>query len=432
LEYNNNRLCKGGRKLAENLELKNSVAEALEKIAGISAVQKGLSFLKNDNDRTSADQKELTSIPAPTFEEGERGEYYRRRLEELGIEDISKDDAGNIFGLRKGTGNGPRIAVCAHLDTVFPAGTDTVPKEKDGKIYAPGIADDGRGLAAVLTLIRAFNETGIETEADILFGATVGEEGLGDLNGVKALFAQDHGIDGFISIEPGSPERITYLGAGSKRYEIIYKGPGGHSFGDFGTASAIHAAGKAIAGIADLKVPEDPKTTFNVGIVSGGTSVNTIAAEARLIIDLRSVSADELARVENEALSIIKEAADADSGITVEIKQVGDRPAGSQDLESAIVQTAAEASRQLGFTASFEKASSTDSNVPIALGIPAVTLGGGGSFGGIHTLEEYFDPQDAYYGPQAIFLCILGLAGVKGISSPLLGFHRQNASEGSL
>ncbi|MGD6856760.1 M20/M25/M40 family metallo-hydrolase [Bacillus infantis] len=418
--------------MAENPELKNSAAEALEKIAGISAVQKGLSFLKNDNDRTSADQKELTSIPAPTFEEGERGEYYRRRLEELGIEDISKDDAGNIFGLRKGTGNGPRIAVCAHLDTVFPAGTDTVPKEKDGKIYAPGIADDGRGLAAVLTLIRAFNETGIETEGDILFGATVGEEGLGDLNGVKALFGQDHGIDGFISIEPGSPERITYLAAGSKRYEIIYKGSGGHSFGDFGTPSAIHAAGKAIAGIADLKVPEDPKTTFNVGIVSGGTSVNTIAAEARLIIDLRSVSADELAKVENEALSIIKGAAGAGSGITVEIKQVGDRPAGSQDIESAIVQTAAEASRQLGFTASFEKASSTDSNVPIALGIPAVTLGGGGSFGGIHTLEEYFDPKEAYYGPQAIFLCILGLAGVKGISSPLLGSRRKNNAEGSL
>ncbi|WP_336990399.1 M20/M25/M40 family metallo-hydrolase [Bacillus infantis] len=417
--------------MAENIELKNSVAEALEKIAGISAVQKGLSFLKNDNDRTSADQKELTSIPAPTFEEGERGEYYRRRLEELGIEDISKDDAGNIFGLRKGTGNGPRIAVCAHLDTVFPAGTDTVPKVKDGKIYAPGIADDGRGLAAVLTLIRAFNETGIETEGDILFGATVGEEGLGDLNGVKALFGQDHGIDGFISIEPGSPERITYLAAGSKRYEITYKGTGGHSFGDFGTPSAIHAAGKAIAGIADLKVPEDPKTTFNVGIVSGGTSVNTIAAEARLIIDLRSVSADELARVESEALSIIKEAAGgADSGITVEIKQVGDRPAGSQDMESAIVQTAAEASRQLGFIPSFEKASSTDSNVPIALGIPAVTLGGGGSFGGIHTLEEYFDPQDAYYGPQAIFLCILGLTGIKGISSPVLDSRRKNNAEG--
>lgn len=417
--------------MAENIELKNSVAEALEKIAGISAVQKGLSFLKNDNDRTSADQKELTSIPAPTFEEGERGEYYRRRLEELGIEDISKDDAGNIFGLRKGTGNGPRIAVCAHLDTVFPAGTDTVPKVKDGKIYAPGIADDGRGLAAVLTLIRAFNETGIETEGDILFGATVGEEGLGDLNGVKALFGQDHGIDGFISIEPGSPERITYLAAGSKRYEITYKGSGGHSFGDFGTPSAIHAAGKAIAGIADLKVPEDPKTTFNVGIVSGGTSVNTIAAEARLIIDLRSVSADELARVESEALSIIKEAAGgADSGITVEIKQVGDRPAGSQDMESVIVQTAAEASRQLGFIPSFEKASSTDSNVPIALGIPAVTLGGGGSFGGIHTLEEYFDPQDAYYGPQAIFLCILGLTGIKGISSPVLDIRRKNNAEG--
>lgn len=389
-------------------------------------VKEGLDFLKDDHDQTTAEQIELTEISAPTFEEEVRGEFYKKRLIELGIENVQTDDVGNVFGIRQGTGNGPRLVVCAHLDTVFPEGTDVVAKKKDGKIYAPGIADDGRGLATVLTLIRAFNHTGIETEGDIIFGATVGEEGLGDLRGVKALFQSRDDIDGFISIEPGDPARTTYLATGSVRNSVAYKGPGGHSFGAFGTPSAVHALGRAIAMIGDIEVPSEPRTTFNVGTIKGGTTVNTIAAEANMVIDLRSTSQEELAKLEENALAIIKIAAEDENKrwnkdlIQIEIKQVGNRPAGTQNSDSVIVQASLVAAKTLGFEPILDGASSTDSNVPISLGIPAVTLGGGGAFGGCHTLQEYFDPTDAFYGPQKIWLTILGLVGVKDVSKALL------------
>ncbi|WP_059173940.1 M20/M25/M40 family metallo-hydrolase [Bacillus sp. FJAT-27445] len=389
-------------------------------------VQAGLNFLEEDNDYTTSEQIAITEISAPTFAESIRGLDYKRRLIGYGLQNVGTDSNGNVFGIRRGTGAGPKLVVCAHLDTVFPEGTDVKAKQRDGRIYAPGISDDGRGLAAVLTLLRAFEKTGIQTVGDILFGATVGEEGLGDLNGVKALFENNKEIDGFISIEPGSPERITYLGTGSRRYHISYIGPGGHSFGDFGKPSAIHALGRAIAGIGDLETPAEPKTTFTVGTITGGTSVNTISASAEMLLDLRSVSPDALAELEEKAMGIVREAADAENkrwdtdAIRVEINLVGDRPAGSQPKDSMIVQAAMASSTALGFEPELGGPISTDSNVPISLGIPAVTLGGGGGVGGCHTLEEYYEPAGAYKGVQNIFLTILGLVGMDRVSQPLL------------
>ena len=296
----------------------------------------------------------------------------------------------------------------------------------DGKIYAPGIGDDGRGLAVVLTLIRALNHADIQTEGDLIIGATVGEEGLGDLRGVKALFENRQDIDGFISIEPGKPNRIVYLGTGSKRYKVSYKGPGGHSFGNFGTPSPIHALGRAIANISSLETPTNPKTTFNVGIINGGTSVNTIAEVGEMVIDIRSNAQDELAKLEEKILTIIKVAAEEENlrwksdELTVDIELVGDRPAGNQSPDSIIVQASLAATAALGFEPILNDASSTDSNVPINLGIPAVTLGGGGDSGGHHTLNEYFDPTDAHYGPQVILLTMLGLIGLENVTTPLL------------
>ncbi len=392
-----------------------------------SVIKEALAFFKGENENTLKDQIELTEIPAPTFDEKERGKEYRQRLARLGLKDIHTDEVGNMFGVRRGTGNGPTIAVCAHLDTVFPEGTDVKVKHRDGKVYAPGISDDGRGLAVVLTLIKALDHLGIQTKGDILFGATVGEEGLGDLYGVKALFEKrKEEIDGFISIEPGCPSRTTYLATGSRRYSVTYRGPGGHSFGNYGLASAIHALGRAVAMISELKTPSDPRTTFTVGTINGGTSVNTIAAEANMVIDLRSTSQQELLKLEDKVLEIIKKAAEEENkhwnrdDIQVEIKQVGDRPAGSQPSKSVIVQAALASSKAVGFEPELGSPSSTDSNVPISLGIPAVTLGGGGDFGGVHTLEEFFDPTDAYYGPQQVLLTVLGLVGVEGISEPLI------------
>ncbi|MBD8068713.1 M20/M25/M40 family metallo-hydrolase [Bacillus sp. PS06] len=418
--------------MGKDLILSEKVENVFQRVTENVDVKEALAFLKEDNDRTAEEQIEITTIPAPTFAEDTRGADYKKRLEQLGIQYIKVDDVGNVFGIRPGSGNGPTLVVCAHLDTVFPEGTDTVAKRVDGKIYAPGISDDGRGLAVVLTLIRALNHAGIETEGDLVFGATVGEEGLGDLRGVKELFKDNDEIDGFISIEPGDPERITYLGTGSARYQVTYKGPGGHSFGNFGTPSTIHALGRAIAMISQLETPAEPKTTFNVGMINGGTSVNTIAEEASMLVDLRSNSQEELEKLDKKVLHILQRAADEENErwqtdvITVDVKRVGDRPAGSQRADAAIVQASVAASKSLGFEGILGDASSTDSNVPIFLGIPAVTLGGGGDFGGVHTLNEYFDPTDSYFGAQKIFLTMMGLVGVKGVSEPLLEKRKVN------
>jgi tripeptide aminopeptidase len=397
-----------------------------ETLYNTKIVNDALDFLEEDNDETAKEQIHFTAIPAPTFKEQIRGDFFQKRFRELGLQNVRVDGHGNIFGFRPGSGKGPKLVVSAHLDTVFPEGTDVEAKIVDGKIYAPGIADDGRGLASLLTLIRAFNKANIKTIGNIIFVATVGEEGLGDLNGVKGLFADNKDIDGFISIEPGTPGEVTYLATGSRRYRITYSGPGGHSFGDFGIPSAIHALGRAIAKISDLQVPENPKTTFNVGTINGGTSVNTIAASASMVLDMRSTSKEELMKLEEQVIEILHKSAAKENqrwgknSIEVEFELVGDRPAGSQAEEAVIVQSALAAARALGFEPKLNQPSSTDSNVPISLGIPAVTLGGGGAFGGCHTLQEYFDPKDAHFGVQKILLTILGLVGVKSVTAPLL------------
>jgi tripeptide aminopeptidase len=409
-----------------NFVISKDIQETYETLLQAQPIKDALAFIEADNSYTVAEQIEFTAIPAPTFEERVRGEFFLDRFNELGLKSVRVDEYGNIFGERPGIGQGPKLVVSAHLDTVFPAETDVVAKELDGKIYAPGIADDGRGLAALLSMIRAFQQSGIATVGDIVFVATVGEEGLGDLRGVKGLFADHKDIDGFISIEPGTPGEVTYLATGSRRYRVSYTGPGGHSFGNFGIPSAIHALGRAIAAISDVRVSNDPKTTFNVGTIEGGTSVNTIAANAAMVIDMRSTSQEELAKLEAQVLSILQQAAKEENerwgkeSIELDLELVGDRPAGRQSAESIIVQAALAAANILGFESKLNQPSSTDSNVPISLGIPAVTLGGGGDYGGCHTLQEYFDPTDAHLGVQKLFLHCLGLVGYHELTEAIL------------
>jgi tripeptide aminopeptidase len=407
--------------------ISDKVRNIHETLMETKSIKEALEFLEQDNENTVAEQIELTAIPAPTFAEHVRGQFFQKRFTELGLQNVRVDEHGNIFGFRPGSGEGPKLVVSAHLDTVFPEGTDVEAKVIDGKIFAPGIADDGRGLAALLTLIRAVNTIDFQTVGDIVFVATVGEEGLGDLRGVKGLFADNSDIDGFISIEPGTPNEITYLATGSRRYRVTYSGPGGHSFGNFGIPSAIHALGRAIAMISEIQVSENPKTTFNVGTINGGTSVNTIAASASMVLDMRSTSQDELKKLEEQVVTLLYQAAadenlrwDKVDSIKVELELVGDRPAGSQSAEAVIVQSAMAAASALGFEPELNNPSSTDSNVPIGLGIPAVTLGGGGHYGGCHTLQEFFEPKDAHYGVQKILLTILGLVGVHNVTEPLL------------
>src|SRR4051794_26061507 len=306
---------------------------------------KTLDDLKQDDAAALDEQKRITEIPAPPFKEKVRAEYFLKRMQELGFKDASIDAEGNVIALRKGSGGGrPKLVVSAHLDTVFPEGTDVTVKEKDGLILAPGIGDDSRGLAALLSLIKSINANDLATVGDVMFVGTVGEEELGNLRGVKALFRDHSDIDGFISIDGLGISRVVNQATGSHRYEMIFRGPGGHSFQEFGLPSAIHAMGRAIAHIAELQTPSDPKTTFTVGTVSGGTSVNAIAGEARMAVDMRSNSTEELLKLEARLLDLVRQAVTEENTrwhsdkLTVEIKLIGDRAAGIVAMDSPIVQ----------------------------------------------------------------------------------------------
>lgn len=407
------------------------VAVVYEKLASSRQIADSLAFLAADEAATLADQKAITEIPSPPFEETARAGYYRKRLRVLGLEKVTADREGNVFGVYKGTGSGPALFVAAHLDTVFPAGTDTTVREKAGRLYAPGIADDARGLAAILSVVRALKAARIKPAGDLVFGGTVGEEGLGDLRGVKAFFRDNKNIDGFITVDGTGVGLITYLATGSLRYEITYHAPGGHSWNAFGLPSATHALGRAIAKLADLEPPQQPKTTFTVGTVIGGTSVNSIAAEATMLLDIRSTCQEELRKLEKTVITLVKQAAGeenkrwASSAVTASLKPVGDRPAGGQPPDATIVQAAWASTLAIGQTPELSPASSTDANLPINLGIPALRLGGGGAEGQNHSLEEWYDPDGSFRGPQKILLTILGLVGVDGLTEPLLAARKK-------
>jgi tripeptide aminopeptidase len=405
-----------------------AVEAAYQAILADPKVIKTLEDIKADDDTAFAEQKRITEIPAPPYKEKVRAEYYLKRFQELGFKDAAIDSEGNVIGLRKGSGGGrPKLVVSAHLDTVFPEGTDVTVKEKDGVILAPGIGDDSRGLAALLSLIKSINANGIATVGDVLFVGTVGEEELGNLRGVKALFRDHADIDGFISIDGLGITRVVNQATGSHRYEMIFKGPGGHSFQEFGLPSAIHAMGRAIAKISDLQTPSEPKTTFTVGTVGGGTSVNAIAGEARMAVDMRSDSTEELLKLEARLLDLVKQAVVEENArwksdkMSVEIKLIGDRPAGIVAMDSPIVQATQRAVSAItrGPRVTFA-GSSTDSNLAMSLGIPAVTIGGGGDGGNWHSRNEWYKPVDAYYGPQNALLTMLMLTGLDGVTKPAL------------
>ena len=412
--------------MAEQYAVSDQVREIYQKLLESKQVQRGITFLAADHQNTVADQIAINEVPAPPFQEQQRAQFYQNKLAEWGLSEVRQDDEGNVYGVYRGTGAGPRIFVSAHLDTVFAAGTNVAVCEKDGKLYAPGIADNARGLAAILSVIRALRDAGIETVGDIVFGGDVGEEGLGDLRGVKAFFREHEDVDGYIAVDGVKEQIITYLATGSRRYEVTYRGPGGHSWNAFGLPSAIHALGRAIAKVSEVRTPDQPKTTFTVGTVTGGTSVNSIAAEAAMLVDMRSASEAELKKLETEMLGLFAEAAAEEnarwnsSEIKVEITLVGDRPAGQQDPAAPIVQAAWAATSAVGLAPEFGPASSTDANLPMSLGIPSIRLCGGGVEGNNHSLDEWYDPANGYRGPQKIFMTLLGLVGVAGLTEPLL------------
>lgn len=389
-------------------------------------IQQSLQQIRDREPDTIAEQIRLTEIPAPPFMEEERAEDYLRQMQDRGLGDAWIDDEGNVIGHWQGSGDGPLFVLSAHLDTVFQMDTDVTVQERDGRYHAPGISDDGRGLAVLLTVIETLTESGIDTVGDILFVGTVGEEGRGDLRGVKALFSEYPDIDAFVSIDSSGLSSITHGATGSRRFEVQFSGPGGHSFGAFGMASAIHAMGRAITKISDLRVPEEPRTTFTVGTVEGGTSVNSIAGDAVFALDMRSNSPDELMALEERVWQAVRDAVEDENArweqpeqITVEFELIGDRPAGLTPADHPLVQSTALAFDAVGSGVETLRRSSTDSNVPMSLGIPAITIGGGGNASGAHSLSEWFEPVDSHRGPQAAWLLMLAMVGVDGLTRPL-------------
>lgn len=410
--------------LAFNFLIAAAVAQTqsddLTKILAAPQVRRALDFVKEYEPKTIEEQIRTCEIPAPPFKEQVRAEYYKQRFTELGLKNVRIDREGNVIGERPGANATTSLVLAAHLDTVFPEGTDVKVKRSGTVLTAPGIGDDCRGLTVMLTVARALNEAKIQTTGTVIFVANVGKEGLGDLRGVRHLFKEElkGRITHFISID-GTGLGITNAGVGSNRYRVTFKGPGGHSYGAFGMQNPIHALGRAIQKISQFQVPTKPKTTFNVGRIEGGTSVNSIAHTAWLEMDMRSESATELAKLDAAFKRAVNEAVEEENAfwksekkVSVEIKLVGERPVGEQPADAPIVKIALAASAAINAKPDLG-ASSTDSNVPMSLNIPAITISGGGKGKGAHSLDESFDTTESYLGTQRALLIVLGIVGMK-------------------
>jgi len=381
------------------------------------AVKAALDAAKVDEAQTIADQIRFCEIPAPSFKEEARGKELQRVFQQLGLQNVRIDKVGNVLGDYPGAAPRPHFVIAAHLDTVFPEGTDVHVKREGSVLRGPGIGDDCRGLAVLVAIVREMKRARIQTPGSITFVANVGEEGLGDLRGVKELFnatLKDQ-IDRFVSID-GTGVHVTNTAVGSHRYRATFKGPGGHSFGAFGMANPMGAMGRAIAKIQEIQVPKQPKTTFNVGRIGGGTSVNSIPFEGWMELDMRSADPASLAAVDASIQKAIDAAVVEENArwgrpgtISVAKELVGDRPAGSTPESTAIVKNGLAVATVLGFSANLGEGS-TDSNLPMSLKIPAITVGGGGRGRDAHALTESYDTTDSWMGTQYALLLTVTLA----------------------
>jgi tripeptide aminopeptidase len=381
-----------------------------------AAIKAAVEELRASEPQTLEDQIRICEVEAPPFKETRRAQLYAQMFRDAGLTNVRIDKEGNVLGEKRGTQPRPHLVFSAHLDTVFPEGTDVTVKREGSILRAPGIGDDCRGLAVVLAVARALVKANIQTAGTITFVGTVGEEGLGDLRGVKYLFREGMKgqIDRFVSID-GTGLGITHIAVGSLRYRVTFKGPGGHSYGAFGMVNPIHALGRAMARVADFEVPREPKTTFNVGRIGGGTSVNSIPFEAWAEVDMRSADPAALKSLDAKFHKAMDDAAADENArwgsraLSVDKQLVGDRPAGRTAAESAIVVAAVSATRALGLPVTLDEGS-TDSNIPMSLGIPAITIDGGGRGSGAHALDEMFDTTNSWQGTQRALLIAIALA----------------------
>jgi len=385
-------------------------------------VQDAMSHILDLEPRSQADLIELTEIPAPPFQEQRRAERFAEMLREAGLVDVTIDEVGNAIGRRPGNLGNRVIGYSAHLDTVFPEETDVTVRFDGDRMLAPGIGDNSRGLVTVLTVLRALQHANIQTEADLLFIGNVGEEGLGDLRGVKHLFREDTPpIDSLIVVDGGDTSRIIYGGVGSYRYRVTFQGPGGHSWGAFGMANPHHALGRAIALFDDAAVlvtSEGARTSYNIGRIGGGTSINAIPFESWMEVDMRSgdpTKLDEIDGVFHNAMQIALEQENTGRQegpeLILSVERVGTRPAAMSDPNSPLVQRAMAVTLDFGIEPEL-RISSTDANLPISLGIPAITMSRGGRGGNAHSPDEWWENVDGPVGIQIGLLTLLMEAGL--------------------
>lgn len=404
-------------------QVQDAYKTEIETIASDSRVQQAFNLIQEAEPMTMKNLIELTEIPAPPFMEQKRGVRFMEMLKTAGVDSIWVDEVGNVLALRKGKKAGKTVVFEAHMDTVFPIETDVTVKMKGDTLFAPGIGDDTRGLAMVVTVLEAMNKANISTEADVLFAGMVGEEGLGDLRGVKHLFKNgDRKIDAYIAIDGGDIGRINNMGLGSLRYKVTFNGPGGHSWGAFGLANPHHAIGKAINYFdeaASAYVANGPKTSYNVGRIGGGTSVNSIPFESWMEIDMRSVSPQKLLGIESvlkeqmqRALADYNKTVKKGEALTLDLEKIGDRPSGELGENLPLILKAIAATNYFNAKPTLTRGS-TDSNIPIALGIPAITIGRGGKAANAHSLDEWYLNDET--GALAIKLSMLILLAEAGL-----------------
>jgi acetylornithine deacetylase/succinyl-diaminopimelate desuccinylase-like protein len=407
-------------------ELLASIQQDVSRISGLPEVRSALAWLRSREPKFAQWQLEMARIPAPPFGETARGEWLQERFRELGLTDVSTDEVGNVFALHPG--NGSRcISLSAHMDTVFPAGTPLNVRQQGTRLYGPGVSDNGAGLAALLAVASALQTASVPHRAPILFIGNVGEEGEGDLRGMRHIFSKScwkDSIAASLVLDGAGSDTIVADALGSSRFEVIVRGPGGHSWSDFGVPNPIVALARAVQSFSQTPVPISPKTTFNIGVIRGGTSVNSIPESVSMRVDIRSTSTAEIERLEaalrysleravleeSEASELRNPPQRRFSGLTHELIPIGDRPAGELDRSAHILQVIRAVDDHLGNTAQIQRAS-TDANIPLSLGREAIAIGGGGSGGGAHTLQEWFDCNGRELGLKRILLTVLALAG---------------------
>ena len=402
--------------------LKIQTTRSVKELTGTPEVSEALAYFEAAAEHITSEHIKISQVPASPFDERERAEYLRDKFVQLDLDQVSIDAEGNCLGLFAGSSLSPLFVASAHLDTVFSKDTDFSVQRRGNRLFGPGISDDSSGLVALIAIIEALKTAQVKTSGSILFVGTVGEEGEGNLRGVRYLLTEgpwSNQVDAFLSFDGPGIDRITNRALGSRRYRIEVNGSGGHSWGDFGIPNPIHALGRAISRLAAYPIPKNARTTFNVGRIEGGTSVNAIPAFAAMEVDLRSTADAELRRIDAFFRRAVREAVDEENGarkpgdqpLLLKLELTGERPTGATSADSPLVELAMEATRAQGIEPKLDQ-SSTDSNLPISLGIPAITLGSGGNAAGSHTLDEWYEPEGRALGLKRGLLVILGVTGL--------------------